>query len=150
MGIPNNFCNVSVDLLCNYKNDLFSGRFVYKLETEEIYTELILFTISQVLKCVEANKVVGKTFKRCKSAGYKKIHHGASEEYAGLSKRQVLMSVTSNEQLRNFNVRFTNKTKPRPVSVKKIQEQHQIDLLGMKRMKVEYKEKCYQYIFLLI
>ena len=93
---------------------------------------------------------MGKTFKRCKSAGYKKIHHGAGEEYAGLSKRQVLMSVTSNEQLRNFNVRFTNKTKPRPVSVKRIQEQHQIDLLGMKSMKVEYKKKCYQYIFLLI
>ena len=93
---------------------------------------------------------MGKTFERCKSAGYKKIHHGAGEEYAGLSKRQVLMSVTSNEQLRNFNVRFTNKTKPRPVSVKRIQEQHQIDLLGMKSMKVEYKKKCYQYIFLLI
>ena len=32
-----------VDFLCNYKEDLFSGHFVYKLENEEIYTEQIFF-----------------------------------------------------------------------------------------------------------
>ena len=32
-----------------------------------------ILTISQVLKHVEANKVVEKTFKKCKSAGYKKF-----------------------------------------------------------------------------
>ena len=124
LGISKNFRNVSVDFLCNYKKDLFSGHFVYKLENEEVNT-------------------IGKTFKRCKSAGYKKTHHRVGDGYAGSSKRQVLKRVTRNERLRNFNVRFTNKAKPRLVSVKRIQEQHQIDLVDMKSMKVEYKEKCY-------
>ena len=64
--------------------------------------------------------------------------------YADLSKRQVLKCVTSNQGLRKFSVRFINKAKPRPVSVKKIQEQHQIDLADMKSMNVEYKEKGYR------
>ena len=38
-GILKNVCNVSADFLCNYKKDIFSGHFVYKLENEEIYTE---------------------------------------------------------------------------------------------------------------
>ena len=88
--------------------------------------------------------MVEKTFKKCKSAGYKKIHHEAHNGYAGLIKRQMLKCVTSIERLRKFNVTFTNKAKPRPVSAKKIQEQHQIDLVDMKSMKIEYKEKCYR------
>ena len=91
-----------------------------------------------------------KTFKKCKAATYKEIHRKAGDGYAGLSKRQVLNCLTSNKPLRKFNVRFTNKAKPRPVSVKKIQEQHQIDLVDMKSLKVEYKGKCYRYIFSLM
>ena len=91
-----------------------------------------------------------KTSKKCKSARYKKILHRACDGCASLSKRQMLKYVTSNEQLRKFNVRFTNKAKPRPVSVKRIKGQHQIDLVDMKSMKVEYKGKCYWYIFSLM
>ena len=43
LGMLKNFCNVSVDFLCNYKNDLFSGHSVHKLENKEIYTEQIFF-----------------------------------------------------------------------------------------------------------
>ena len=43
LGILKNFHNVSVNFLCNYKKDLFSGHSVYKLENEEIYTEQIFF-----------------------------------------------------------------------------------------------------------
>ena len=43
--ISKNFCNVSVGFLCNYKKDLFSGHFAYKLEIEEIYTEQIFFLL---------------------------------------------------------------------------------------------------------
>ena len=43
LGILKNFRDVSVDFLCNYEKDLFSGHFVYKLENEEIYTEQIFF-----------------------------------------------------------------------------------------------------------
>ena len=84
------------------------------------------------MKRVEANKVVEKKFEKCKSAGYKKIHHRAGDGYVGLNKRLVLKCVTSNERLMKFNVRFTNKAKPRSISAKKIQEQHQIDLVDMK------------------
>ena len=58
--------------------------------------------------------MVGKTFKRCKSAGYKKTHHRVGDGYAGSSKRQVLKRVTRNERLRNFNVRFTRKCEKNP------------------------------------
>ena len=43
LGISKNFRNVSVAFLCNYKKDLFSGHFVYKLENEEVNTEQIFF-----------------------------------------------------------------------------------------------------------
>ena len=88
-----------------------------------------------------------KTFKKCKSVGFKKIHHRAGDGYTGFSKRQVLKCATSNERLRKFNAKFTNKSKPRPASVNRIQEQLQIDLVDMKSMKVEYEGKCYRYIF---
>ena len=94
--------------------------------------------------------MVEKTFKKCKSAGYKKIIHRTHDGYAGLSKGHLLKCVVSNEQLRKFTVRFSNKAKPRPISVKIIQEQHQIDLRDMKSMKIEYKGKCYQCIFSLM
>ena len=43
LGISKNFRNISVDFLCNYRKDLFSRHFVYKLENEEINTEQIFF-----------------------------------------------------------------------------------------------------------
>ena len=49
-----------------------------------------------------------------------------------------------------FNVKFTNKVKPRPVKVKTIHKQHQIHLLDMKIMKVKYKGKSYLYILSLL
>ena len=64
----------------------------------------------------------GSRVKKCKSAEYKKIHHRVQNGYAGLSKRHVLKCVTSNKRPRKFNVRFTNKAKPRLASVKRIQD----------------------------
>ena len=43
LGIWKNFHNVSVEFLCNYKKDFFSGHFLYKLENEQAYTEQICF-----------------------------------------------------------------------------------------------------------
>ena len=144
LGISKDFCNVSVNFLGNYKKGLFSGNFVYKLENEEIYTEQIFFLPYHRFWTRE------KTSRKCKSAGYKKTRNRAGDGYVGLSKRQVLKCLTSNEGLKKLNVRFANKAKHRPVSVKRIQEQHQIDLVDMKSMKVEYKRKRYRYIFSLM
>lgn len=52
--------------------------------------------------------------------------------------------------LRRFNVKFTNKAKPCPVIVKNIHDQHQIDLVDMNSMKVNYNGKTYRYIFSLM
>ena len=54
------------------------------------------------------------------------------------------------EKIIKFSVKFTNKAEPRPVIVKRIHEQHQADLVDMKRMQVEYKAKTYWYIFSLM
>ena len=52
--------------------------------------------------------------------------------------------------LRKFNVNFTNNARPRPVRVKAIHDQHQIDLSNMKNMAVVYKGKTYKYILSLL
>ena len=63
-----------------------------------------------------------------------------------LSKCQVLQCVLGNENLRKFNVKFTNKAKPRPVSVNEIHERHQTDLVDMKNMAAKYEGKTCQSI----
>ena len=47
-------------------------------------------------------------------------------------------------------VKFTNRAKPRPVTFKKVQEQHQIDLVDMRNMQVEYNGKLFRYILSLL
>lgn len=78
------------------------------------------------------------------------MHHRTTDAFAGLSQRQVLKCSMKNENLRKFNVKFTNKAKPRPVKVKRIHQQHQIDLVDMKRMQVLYNGKKYRYILSLM
>ena len=138
--------------LRNYKKDLFSEHLLYKLENEETYSEQIFFLpfhrFCNVLRPI-------KWWKRClRNVNQLDIRkftiEPAQDGYAGLRKRQVLKCVTSNERLRKLNVRFTNKAKPRSVSVHRIQDQHQIDLVNMKSIKVEYTGKCYRNIFSLM
>ena len=102
------------------------------------------------MKRLKLKKIVEKAFHKSKSAGYKKLHKRTADDYAGLSKRQVLKCASTNEKIRKFSVNFTNKAKSRPVIVKRIYEQHQVDLVDMKRMQVEYKGKTYRYILSLM
>ena len=67
----------------------------------------------------------------------------ANDGYAGLSNREILKVTMENEKFSKFSVKFTNKARPRPVRVKRIQEQHQVDLVDMTGMKVNYKWKTY-------
>ena len=48
--------------------------------------------------------------------------------------------------LQKFNVKFPNKAQSRPVRVKAIHDQHQIDLFNIRSMAIVYKGKIYQYI----
>ena len=104
----------------------------------------------QVVKRSEVKKIVEKAFYKSKSAEYKKLHKRTEDDYAGLSKRQVLKCASTNEKIRKFGVKFTNKANPRPVIVKRIHEQHQVDLVDMKGMQVQYKGKTYRYILSLM
>ena len=47
-------------------------------------------------------------------------------------------------------VKFTNRAKPRPVTFKKVQEQHQIDLVDMRNMQVEHNGKLFRYVLSLL
>ena len=102
------------------------------------------------MKRSEVKKIVEKAFHKSKSAGYKKLHKRTADGYTGLCKRQVLKCASTNEKIRKFSVKFTNKAKPHPVIVKSIHEQHQVDLIDMKGMQVEYKGKTYRYILSLM
>ena len=91
------------------------------------------------MKHSEVKKIVEKAFHKSTSAGYKKLHKRMADGYAGLSKHQVLNIASTNEKIRKFNVKFTNKAKPHHVIIKHIHEQHQVDLVDMKGMQVEFK-----------
>ena len=101
----------------------------------------------QVAKRSEIKKIVEKAFHKTKSAGCKTLHKRTADDYAGLSKRQVLKCASTNEKIRKISVKFNNKAQPRPVIVKRIHEQqHQVDLVETKGMQVKYKGKTYRYI----
>ena len=102
------------------------------------------------MKCSEVKKVIGNAFHKSKSGGYKRLHARTADGFAGLSKRQILKHVTTDEKLRKFSVKFLNKAKPLLVRVKRIQEQHQVDLVNMRNMEVEYQGKRYRYILSLM
>ena len=57
----------------------------------------------------------------------------------GSARRKICRAIMEDETLRKFNVKFTNKARPRPVRVKTIHDQHQIDFINMKNMAVVYK-----------
>ena len=52
--------------------------------------------------------------------------------------------------LRKFNVKFTNKARPRPICVKAVHDQHQTDLINMKNMTAVYKGRTYKNIVSLL
>ena len=72
-----------------------------------------------------------------------KLHDITADAYAGLSKRQVLKWILGNENLRKFDVKFTNKAKPCPVPEKEIDEKQQMDLVDMKNIAVKYERTTY-------
>ena len=93
---------------------------------------------------------VKKTFDACKSACARKIRFRAAESYAGMSERRILKITNNNFKYRQFNAKFTNKAIPRPIRVKRVMEQLQLDLVDMRSQAVEYNGKSYRYILSLM
>lgn len=103
-----------------------------------------------MVKKSESKVIVGKTFRKNKSGGYKKLRTRAADSYAGLSNKEILQVTKNDVKYRQYTVKFTNRAKPKPVRVQNIHDQHQIDLVDMRKMKTQYKGKTYRYIFLLL
>ena len=103
-------------------------------------------------------QTVKKTFDACKSAGARKIRFRAArkirfraaESYAGMREKWILKITNNNFKYRQFNTNFTNKAIPRPIRVKRVMEQLQLDLVDMRSKAVEYNGKSYRYILSLI
>ena len=102
------------------------------------------------MKRSEIKTLVKQTFDKSKSGGYKKLYQRGNDGFAELSQRKICRAIMEDKTLRKFNVKFTNKARPRPVRVKAIHDQHQIDLINMKNMAVVYKGKTYKYILSLL
>ena len=96
------------------------------------------------MKRSEIKTLVKQTFDKSKSGGYKKLYRMGNDGFAGLSQRKICRTIMEDKTLRKFNVNFTNKARPRPVRVKAIHDQHQIDLINMKNMAVVWKGKSYK------
>ena len=101
------------------------------------------------MKRSEIKTLVKQTFDKRKS-GDKKVYRRGNEGFAGLRQRKTCRAIMEDKTSRKFNVKFTNKARPRPVRVKAIHDQHQIDLINMKNMAVVYKGKTYKYILSLL
>ena len=91
-----------------------------------------------------------QTFDKSKPGGYRKLYRRGNDGFAGLSQKKICRAIIENKTLQKFNVKFTNRARPRPVCVKTIHDQHQIDLIHMKKMAVVYKGKSDQYILSLL
>ena len=102
------------------------------------------------MKRSEIKTLVKQTFAKSKSGGYKKLYRRGDDGFTELSQRKICRAIMEDKTLRKFNVKFTNKARPRPVRVKAIHDQHQIDLINMKNMTVVYKGKSYKYILCIL
>ena len=80
------------------------------------------------MKHSEVKRIVEKAFHKSKSTGYIKLHKRTADGYASLNKCQVLKCALTNKKIKTFSVKFTTKAKLRPVIVKRIHEQHQLNL----------------------
>ena len=89
-----------------------------------------------------------KTLTAPKSCGYKKLH--TADAFAGLSRRGILKVTQSDIQYRQFNMQSTNKAPPVPVIAENVHDIHQIDLINMRRLKIEYKGILYRYVLSLM
>lgn len=106
----------------------------------------LYFNGRKVVKKSDVSRIVGKTFKETKSAGYKKLKYRAADSYAGLTERQIRQVTSSNIKYRIHNAAFTNKVVPKPVRANHVQSQHQIDLVDLNKQPVQYAGKTYRYI----
>lgn len=79
----------------------------------------------------EVSGVVAKTFKKPKSAGYKKRKHRSHDSHARLTEGRIRQVTSSNIKYRVHSAAFTNKGIPKPVRAHHAQSQHQINLVDL-------------------
>ena len=88
-----------------------------------------------------------KTFEDTKSGGCKKLRNRAPAGFVGLSERNILRETNGKIKYRIYNVKFTNKATPRPVTAKSVQAQHQVDLMDLsKDDAVEHDGLVFRYV----
>ena len=72
------------------------------------------------MKKGEVKKCIAKTFRRSKSAGYKKIRSRTLDGYAGLSRGSMLKVTKNDPDFKRFKFKFTNKLLLRPVIAREV------------------------------
>ena len=93
---------------------------------------------TEELKTGEGKKNWKEAFTKAKSEGAKKLQL-RTDSVVGLSERKILKITAKSPRFRSFNVKFKNKAISRLVRVREIQTQHQIDLVNLSDMSVEYQ-----------
>ena len=93
------------------------------------------------MKKSDTKTLVKRKFNKSKSRDYKKLYRRGNDGFAGLSQRKICRAIFEDKTLRKLSVKFTKKARPRPVRVKALHDQHQIDLINMKNMVLVYKGK---------
>jgi len=81
---------------------------------------LLLYEGRRILKKGEIKKCVAKTFRKSKTAGYKKLRSRALDGYAGISRGNILKITKNDPNFRRFTVKFTNKPLLKPVIAKEV------------------------------
>ena len=67
-----------------------------------------------------------------------------------MSERWIVKITNNNFKYRQCNAKFTNKDIPRPIRVKRVMKQLQLDLVDTRSQAVEYNDKSYSYILSLM
>jgi len=130
--------NVPAVVRFGRKRDLFA------LGPEESPTSY--FNGKKAVKTSDVSRIVGRTFKETKSAGYKKLKRRAADSYAGLTERQIRHVTSNNVKYRIHNAVFKSRVLPKPVRAKHVHSQYQIDLIDLTKQPVEFAGKTFHYV----
>ena len=85
-----------------------------------------------------------KAFTEIKSGRAKKIRLRSPYSVVGLSEKEILKITAKSPGFRSFNIKFKNKAIPQPVE--EIQTQHQIYLVNLSDMCMEYQGAVCRYV----
>lgn len=94
--------------------------------------------------------VVNKALDETKGSGARKLNIYLREQYLGVSRASVKDTLDRSRCYQLHKATFRNKPIPKSITVKAVQDRHQVDLVDMGKWRVKYGQVTYRYILTVI